>query len=186
MGLLERAAMEAAKKMAENEESHTDTRGIVKASKVFPVVSIASILLALGMAFLKHRQSDAAFLCTVWGVCSAGHLPADLWAQFQNRVRPHGNYGVQLFRKAQAVYPAGRAEDRTEKRWLYCVDCQGKFGWNSSFSLVQMHFSAICGTIRRRNRYEVDICKKRLWDLRLYGSGVSGGDNCIFCAVRYK
>ena len=61
MGLLERAAMEAAKKMAESEESHTDVRGIVKASKVFPVVSIASILLALGMAFLKHRQSDAAF-----------------------------------------------------------------------------------------------------------------------------
>lgn len=40
MGLLERAAMEAAKKMAESEESHTDVRGIVKASKVFPVVSI--------------------------------------------------------------------------------------------------------------------------------------------------
>lgn len=39
MGLLERAAMEAAKKMAESEESHTDVRGIVKASKVFPVVS---------------------------------------------------------------------------------------------------------------------------------------------------
>ena len=38
-----------------------------------------------------------------------------------------------------------------------------------------MHFSAICGTIRRRNRYEVDICKKRLWDLRLYGSGVFDG-----------
>ena len=35
MGLLERAAMEAAKKMAESEESHTDVRGIVKASKVF-------------------------------------------------------------------------------------------------------------------------------------------------------
>ena len=74
MGLLERAAMEAAKKMAENEESHTDTRGIVKASKVFPVVSIASILLALGMAFLKHRQSDAAFyvlsgVFAVLGIC---------------------------------------------------------------------------------------------------------------------
>ncbi len=74
MGLLERAAMEAAKKMAESEESHTDTRGIVKASKVFPVVSIASILLALGMAFLKHRQSDAAFyvlsgVFAVLGIC---------------------------------------------------------------------------------------------------------------------
>ena len=74
MGLLERAAMEAAKKMAESEESHTDVRGIVKASKVFPVVSIASILLALGMAFLKHRQSDAAFyvlagVFAVLGIC---------------------------------------------------------------------------------------------------------------------
>ena len=46
MGLLERAAMEAAKKMAESEESRADTRGIVEASKVFPVVSIAAILLA--------------------------------------------------------------------------------------------------------------------------------------------
>ena len=74
MGLLEQAAVEAAKKLAENEESHTDTRGIVKASKVFPVVSIASILLALGMAFLKHRQSDAAFYVlagafAVLGIC---------------------------------------------------------------------------------------------------------------------
>ena len=32
MSLLEQAAVEAAKKLAENEESHTDTRGIVKAS----------------------------------------------------------------------------------------------------------------------------------------------------------
>ena len=39
MGLLEQAAVEAAKKLAENEESHTDTRGIVKASKVFPVLA---------------------------------------------------------------------------------------------------------------------------------------------------
>ena len=74
MGLLEQAAVEAAKKLAENEESHIDTRGIVKASKVFPVVSIASILLALGMAFLKHRQSDAAFYVlagafAVLGIC---------------------------------------------------------------------------------------------------------------------
>ena len=71
---MEQAAVEAAKKLAENEESHTDTRGIVKASKVFPVVSIASILLALGMAFLKHRQSDAAFYVlagafAVLGIC---------------------------------------------------------------------------------------------------------------------
>ena len=48
MGLLEQAAVEAAKKLAENEESHTDTRGIVKASKVFPVVSIASTSAGFG------------------------------------------------------------------------------------------------------------------------------------------
>ena len=41
---------------------------------MFPVVSIASILLALGMAFLKHRQSDAAFyvlsgVFAVLGIC---------------------------------------------------------------------------------------------------------------------
>lgn len=186
MGLLERAAMEAAKKMAESEESHTDVRGIVKASKVFPVVSIASILLALGMAFLKHRQSDAAFyvlagVFAVLGIC--------LLIYGHNFRIEYDRTGITVYNffgkpKQYTLQDVQKIELKSDGYIVWTA--KGKFGWNSSFSLVQMHFSAICGTIRRRNRYEVDICKKRLWDLRLYGSGVSGGDNCIFCAVRYK
>ena len=72
--MLEQAAVEAAKKLAENEESRTDTRGIVKASKVFPVISVASVLMAVAMAFLKHRQGGVMFYVlagafAVLGIC---------------------------------------------------------------------------------------------------------------------
>lgn len=53
MSLLEHAAVEAAKKFAENEENRTDTRGVVKASRVFPVVSVFSVLMGIAMALLK-------------------------------------------------------------------------------------------------------------------------------------
>lgn len=44
MGLLERAAIEAAKKVSETEEASTDVTGVVKASKIFPIVSSVSLL----------------------------------------------------------------------------------------------------------------------------------------------
>lgn len=61
MGLLERAAIEAAKKAADKEDQNTDTIGIVKASKVFPVISILSILAGVGMIFLKLKQGGTLF-----------------------------------------------------------------------------------------------------------------------------
>ncbi len=61
MGLLERAAIEAAKKAAEKEEQNTDTMGVVKASKMFPVISIVSVLAGVGMVFLKLKQGNPVF-----------------------------------------------------------------------------------------------------------------------------
>ncbi|WP_337513691.1 hypothetical protein [Ruminococcus sp.] len=61
MSLLEHAAVEAAKKFAENEENRTETRGVVKASKVFPVVSVFSVLMGIAMALLKLKQGGVMF-----------------------------------------------------------------------------------------------------------------------------
>ena len=66
MSLLEHAAVEAAKKFAENEENRTDTRGVVKASKVFPVVSVFSVLMGIAMALLKLKQG---FMCWRQRLC---------------------------------------------------------------------------------------------------------------------
>ncbi|MFQ9093445.1 MAG: hypothetical protein ACLR5S_03470 [Ruminococcus sp.] len=63
MSLLEHAAVEAAKKFAENEENRTDTRGVVKASRVFPVVSVFSVLMGIAMALLKLKQGGVMFMC---------------------------------------------------------------------------------------------------------------------------
>ena len=59
--MIEHAAVEAAKKFAENEENRTDTRGVVKASRVFPVVSVFSVLMGIAMALLKLKQGGVMF-----------------------------------------------------------------------------------------------------------------------------
>lgn len=84
MSLLEHAAVEAAKKFAENEENRTDTRGVVKASKVFPVVSVFSVLMGIAMALLKLKQGGVMFLCAGGSICAAGRISADLRSQFQD------------------------------------------------------------------------------------------------------
>lgn len=67
MGLLERAAIEAAKKVSETEEANTDVTGIVKASKIFPIVSIVSLLAGGFFLFfkLKIKQDSDSFLLYV-------------------------------------------------------------------------------------------------------------------------
>ncbi len=67
MGLLERAAIEAAKKVSETEEANTDVRGVVKASKIFPIISIVSLLAGGFFLFfkLKVKQDSDSFLLYV-------------------------------------------------------------------------------------------------------------------------
>ncbi len=67
MGLLERAAIEAAKKVSETEEARTDVTGVVKASKVFPIISVASLLAGGFFLFLKLKgeQENASFLLPI-------------------------------------------------------------------------------------------------------------------------
>lgn len=61
MGLLERAALETAKKLAEKEEQRTDVVGIVRASKLFPVVGIVVILVGIGAGVLGWKQGEFLF-----------------------------------------------------------------------------------------------------------------------------
>ena len=75
MSLLEHAAVEAAKKFAENEENRTDTRGVVKASKVFPVVSVFSVLMGIAMALAEIKAGRCDVLCAGGSVCCC-------WAYF--------------------------------------------------------------------------------------------------------
>lgn len=61
MGLLDRVAIEAGKAFAEKEEAKTDVTGVVKASKLFPIVSVVALLAGGFMLFLKAKQGDFLF-----------------------------------------------------------------------------------------------------------------------------
>ncbi len=125
MSLLEHAAVEAAKKFAENEENRTDTRGVVKASKVFPVVSVFSVLMGIAMALLKLKQGGVMFYVLAAAFVLLGVFLLIYGHNFKIEYDRTGITVYNFFGKPKQ-YELQDAENRTEKRRLYRSDRQGK------------------------------------------------------------
>lgn len=147
MSLLEHAAVEAAKKFAENEENRTDTRGVVKASRVFPVVSVFSVLMGIAMALLKLKQGGVMFYVLAAAFVLLGVFLLIYGHNFKIEYDRTGITVYNFFGKPKQYELQDVQKIELKSDGYTVLTAKGKSGWKRTFSWGRMRFWHICVTI---------------------------------------